>query len=601
MKIRVRPDYARAVEETSHPQQLRSAREIARDALEHEDMRSVYANRIHVATAALLSKHDADTRIGPAIKKVSETLTTFLPVEKSGVDVTAWGDVPIHVPLILSRHTNLMGNGYKGGSRMAPDVNVTDVQTLSSDMTRKLALLGIPMWNGAKMGIVADSRRFTGELRKQLFTGIAHKFFEFIGPLAYVPAGDFGTDTPDMEILRDAYAGCLQSLAAGILEGAPKLIGPAEFTPDQARRYFETNVIGEKPSDTFLNRIMSNFDFAREIANPVVTAKPEDSGGNAIRRGATSRGARVVLEEEVVTRALQGEWSYSLPHRRIDKPLKKLFSNDGSLSQEGQTLMRRFKEDGLSSQEKQLARGVIQALCKGKNAVIMGYGKVGRPLHAEYCKLGIKVVSAADESGIVHDKGGLDPEALAKHVFMHGLLTGFEGDDKKYERVSPEKVLEIPCDILTPAALGGVITSHNAGEIKARIISEAANDPTTADADKRLAEKGIFVTPDVATNPGGGLGSYYEWAINLSPTLPDYNKLIEPLMRVYRQLHPTTGITSPRDISPEELVEVHEQAMRDTYRSVEKMAAEFNVPMRQASCMRTILNLAEHVAENPVQ
>lgn len=587
---------AEGVQHTRDPNApTRTSLELVRDALEYQNMLSVYEGRINGAADKLMEKYGSDENLGPAIRKVAETLDTFIPTEIKTIESVAWGDVPLKMTAMLSRHTSLLGGIFKGGIRMASDVNVTTLETLSSDMTRKLALLGVPM-NGGKACIVGDSRGIQGELRKQNFTQFTEQLFPYMGPLAYVPAGDIGTDTPDMEIIRDAYASGLQTLARGAMAGENASVGPYEFTPEQTRSYFETNVIGVAPADEFLQRIRDDEEYARQIANPIVTAKPEDKGGNAVRRGATSRGARVALEEAVITKALKDEWNSSLSPDQMDNQVASFFLADGGLSADGKDFLTRFKENRLEAGEKEKAQAVIYALCKNKTAVIQGYGKVGRPLHAELDKLGIRVIAAADVDGIVHNADGLSPSELGAHALTTGSVVGFEGDSQDYAEKTPEEVLEIECNILVPAATGGVIKEKNAGKINTEIVLEAANDPTTEEADVKLDERGILRVPDIVANTGGVWASYFEWALGLSPDMPKYAEYVEPVMSVYRGLHPDEAGKTLPELTPDELVEVHEQGMRNIYRSVEAMTREFNVPFRQASCMRTILNLAEHVA-----
>ncbi|MFH1787763.1 MAG: Glu/Leu/Phe/Val dehydrogenase dimerization domain-containing protein, partial [Candidatus Altiarchaeota archaeon] len=593
-----RRSIAEGVRATSDPNPnapYRTSYELVRDAHNYQDMRQTYAERIEGASDKLLERYGSDTRLGPAIRRVAETLATFLPTEKRTLEAVAWGEVPVGMTAMLSRHTNLLGGIFKGGIRMASDVDVTTLETLSSDMTRKLALLGVPM-NGGKACIVADSRGIQGELRKQNFTGFTEQFFPYMGPLAYVPAGDIGTDTPDMEVIRDAYAANLQRLAGGILTGEETSIGPYTYGPQQGRDYFKTNVLGDAPAEDFLRRTAMDDQYAKFVANPVVTAKPEDSGGNAVRRGATSRGARVALEEAVITKALKDEWKSSVAPDQLDEQVATFFLADGALSGEGKEFLTAFKEGRLGVDENHKVREVVHALCRGKTAVIQGYGKVGRPLHAELDRLGIRVIAAADVDGIVHNEGGLSPSELGAHALTSGSVAGFGGDSQQYAEKPTSEVLEIKCDILVPAAKGGVINFRNAGKINAGIVLEAANDPTTAEADEKLDERGILRVPDIVANTGGVWASYFEWALGLPPEMPRYQEFTEPVMRIHRRLHQAQDGKKLQELTHEELIEVHEQGMRDVYRSVEVMVGDFNVPFRQASCMRTILNLAEKVA-----
>ena len=575
---------------------LRTAYEIGATALEHAEMLEVYEKRIGGASAKLLEKYGEDTKLGPAIRRVDAALKTFLPVEKVDLQPVAWGEVQLPMKAMLSRHTDLVGGAFKGGIRMTPEVNVTTLKTLSSDMTRKLALHGLPM-NGGKACVIGDSRKIQGELRVQEFTQFTQCMFPFLGPLAYVPAGDIGTDTPDMEIIRDAYADGLRVLATGALSKQNASVGPHGFDPKQAKAYFSSNVIGVEPADDFLERIRDDVGYAREIANPVVTAKPQDKGGHEIRRGATSRGARVALEEAVIYKALRGEWKSSQAPNHIDESVRSFFRDDGSLSDGGQEVLTKFKVDACTNDEKVLVAGIVYSLCKGKSAVIQGYGKVGRPLHAEFDRLGFKVTAVSDITGIIHNDVGFSPQELGAHVLTTGGVADFPADDKQFKGADLNEVLEVECDVLAPAATGGVIHVNNAGDIKTGIVLEAANDPTTAEGDDILDERGVMRVPDIMANSGGVWASYFEWALNLSENIEGYGDYIAPIMDIHRRIHPEQAEAGIKDLTQDELVRIHEQGMRDIFRSVEDMTEEFHVPMRQASCMRTILNLAEKVSE----
>jgi glutamate dehydrogenase (NAD(P)+) len=116
----------------------------------------------------------------------------------------------------------------------------------------------------------------------------------------------------------------------------------------------------------------------------------------------------------------------------------------------------------------------------------------------------------SDSRGGIHNPAGLNPGAVLKHKKETGSVVGFPGSKK----ITNEALLTLPCDILIPAALENVIRSDNAGDVKTKIIAEAANGPTTPAADKILFEKGIPVLPDILANAGGVTVSYFEWVQN---------------------------------------------------------------------------------------
>ncbi|RMD94139.1 MAG: Glu/Leu/Phe/Val dehydrogenase, partial [Calditrichaeota bacterium] len=140
--------------------------------------------------------------------------------------------------------------------------------------------------------------------------------------------------------------------------------------------------------------------------------------------------------------------------------------------------------------------------------VIQGFGNVGSTAALEFEQLGCKVVAISDVTGGYYNEKGIDISEALQHKQAHeGLLTDFAGGEK----VTNKELLELPCEILAPCALEDQITSKNAERIKAKIIVEGANGPTTAKADPILHEKGILVIPDILANAGGVTVSYFEW------------------------------------------------------------------------------------------
>ena len=144
---------------------------------------------------------------------------------------------------------------------------------------------------------------------------------------------------------------------------------------------------------------------------------------------------------------------------------------------------------------------------KGARVSIQGYGNAGAIAARLFHNEGCKVVAVSDTRGGIYNSAGLDPAAVMRHKQEQGSVINYPQADT----IGVQDVLEVPCDILIPAATEGVITATNADRVQARIISEAANGPTTPAADKILFEKGITVVPDILANAGGVTVSYFEW------------------------------------------------------------------------------------------
>ena len=143
---------------------------------------------------------------------------------------------------------------------------------------------------------------------------------------------------------------------------------------------------------------------------------------------------------------------------------------------------------------------------------IQGFGNVGSFFASLAADAGFRVVAVSDSKGAVYNPKGLDVAALESYKKQTGSLKGFAGA----KEVTNEKLLELPVDILVPAALENQIHGNNARKIKARVIIEMANGPTTPEADVILHKKGTWVIPDVLANSGGVATSYLEWTQNLS-------------------------------------------------------------------------------------
>ncbi|MGH9772379.1 MAG: Glu/Leu/Phe/Val family dehydrogenase, partial [Candidatus Acidiferrales bacterium] len=139
--------------------------------------------------------------------------------------------------------------------------------------------------------------------------------------------------------------------------------------------------------------------------------------------------------------------------------------------------------------------------------VIQGFGNVGGMAARLMSQHGFKIVCIIEYDGAVYNPRGLDIQALAQHRKETGSIRGFP----EAEEVDRDAALLMDCDVLLPAARENVITSHNAAGIKAKILCEGANGPTTYAADSILAEKKIFVIPDILANAGGVTVSYFEW------------------------------------------------------------------------------------------
>ena len=147
---------------------------------------------------------------------------------------------------------------------------------------------------------------------------------------------------------------------------------------------------------------------------------------------------------------------------------------------------------------------------KGARIVLQGFGNVGSYTALFLHEMGAKVIAVGDASGSIFNGDGFAVPALFDYSRQHHTIHGFDG-----ESIDSEALIELECDILIPAALGNVITQENAGQVKARMVVEAANSPVTTIGDAILNERGIITVPDILANAGGVTVSYFEWAQNI--------------------------------------------------------------------------------------
>jgi glutamate dehydrogenase (NAD(P)+) len=162
-------------------------------------------------------------------------------------------------------------------------------------------------------------------------------------------------------------------------------------------------------------------------------------------------------------------------------------------------------------------------------AVVQGFGNVGSNTARFLEEMGVRLIAVSDVTTGIYNQNGLSVTSLLAHIEEHGSLLGFPDG----ERISNKEMLELPCDILVPAALQNQITAENAPRIKCKMLAEGANGPTTLEADEILIEKGVFILPDVLGNAGGVTVSYFEWVQdiqNYTWTLEEINDRLHKIM-----------------------------------------------------------------------
>ena len=177
---------------------------------------------------------------------------------------------------------------------------------------------------------------------------------------------------------------------------------------------------------------------------------------------------------------------------------------------------------------------------KGARVSIQGYGKVAKPAAEFLHEIGCKIVAVSDSRGGVYNPDGMDPRELSEFKAKNGTVVGFPGA----EEISTTDPITVDCDILIPAALENQITKDNAYDVKAKLIAEGANGPTTPEAHEILVERGVVIIPDILANAGGVSVSYLEWVQNRMGyywTEEEVDKKLETIMTsAFRDVYETS-------------------------------------------------------------
>lgn len=204
----------------------------------------------------------------------------------------------------------------------------------------------------------------------------------------------------------------------------------------------------------------------------------------------------------------------------------------------------------------------------GARVAVQGFGNAGFAVARFLERVGAKLVAVSDSRGGAYNPRGMSVERLLRHKEEKGTLLGFP----ESEAIASEGPLEVECDILVPAALENQITKHNAPRVKAKLIAEAANGPTTPEADEILNDRGIFLIPDILANAGGVVVSYFEWVQNLQELFWKESHINEQL----------------------------EEIMKDAFQNVLRTAQEHRETMRMAAYMVALRRVEQATVDRGV-
>ena len=197
----------------------------------------------------------------------------------------------------------------------------------------------------------------------------------------------------------------------------------------------------------------------------------------------------------------------------------------------------------------------------GARVAIQGFGNAGSIAATLLAAEGARIVAVSDSQGGIHNPAGLDPAKVGAWKREHGTVVGYRGSDE----VTNQEILEIDCDILVPAALENQITRHNAPRIQAKVVAEAANGPTTPEADEILHDRGVYLIPDILCNAGGVTVSYFEWVQDMQSFFWTEDRINDSLKGI----------------------------MDRAFEAVHEMSDRYEVDMRTAAYMVAVARVAE--------
>ena len=388
-------------------------------------------------------KLNADPAVYEILKNPMRVLEVSFPVKLDN------GTVKTFVGY-RSQHNNAVGP-FKGGLRFHPDVTKDEVKALSTWMTFKCSVAGIP-YGGGKGGMAINPKEYSKAELERISKGFAKAISPIIGEKVDIPAPDVNTNGQIMSWMVDAYE-----------------------------------------------------EVAGKSTKGVFTGKPLEFGGSLARTEATGYGVNLTAKK-------------ALAKLNID--------------------------------------------VKGATYAVQGFGNVGFYTAYYAHKDGAKIVAFSNSDVAIYNENGIDMEAVIKDFEENGRIAANKGYGKD---ITNAELLELEVDVLAPCALENQITSENADRIKAKVVAEGANGPTTPEADEILFKKGIVVVPDILANSGGVVVSYFEWVQNLQSYYWPF----------------------------EEVQQKEDALLSGAFEDVWTLASEYKVDLRNAAYMKSIERISK--------
>ncbi len=429
-------------------------------------------------------------------------------------------EVHVNIPVTMDDGTLRMFQGYriqynnargpyKGGIRFHPHVDLHEVKALAFWMSMKCAVADLPL-GGSKGGVVVDPKELSAGELERLSRGYARSIADVIGPDKDVPAPDVNTNGTIMGWMVDEFITIKRAEVLRLAEVASKNLDPSSVSLAESRPSVSTK--GSRSQSEAGRNFSGSPQAYIDSLRATFTGKAIKDGGSEGREEATGLGGLYILLAILA------------------KFKSKALNPKSKISSKFQT--QNSKRLGFRISDLGFPRPLTVA--------VMGFGNVGYNMVKFLVSHGFNVIAVSDSKGGIHVPSGVNPELTLACKKKNGYLagcycSGSVCDLSKGRPITQEQLLELPVDILIPAALENVITKENAPKIKANVILEMANGPTTPEADEILAKRGITVIPDVLANSGGVTVSCFEWEQNLKGqhwTKEDVNKKLKRKMEV---------------------------------------------------------------------
>lgn len=431
------------------------------------------------------------------------------------------GDGQVNIPGYRIRHSDYRGPA-KGGLRIDPIVNFTEVGALAFMMTWKCARSRI-LFGGAKGGLIINPREYDSKSIDYFDTlsNFGRSLFLVTGPMKDVPAGDVGCGATEIGHMFEGFKSVLRDIALMVygVKNNVSMIGDKIISLEAARRLLKDAFDINYDDKKILEQLGMDQEYLELVVAAQITGKPR-MGINA-RNGATGRGLCYATLCAVTNMYFDGKWETSIPltpeEQNVLKKIR-LLTEDFILKKNGLEIIQDKDWDMLYGT-------IYPKMLRDKKIVVQGSGKVGGSVLQELKHFGVNIIAVSDAGGAV----------IGDHLDVDDLLQAVERSrndpdiakrgsvinaQKNIERringaKNGSAVLELECDIIYPAALENSVTEENALNIKAKIEVCGSNGSNSSKAEKILYSRGVLVVYDFLANGGGVAASYFEWLRNL--------------------------------------------------------------------------------------